>query len=187
MARSRREHLVDTALELFSKEGYHATGIDRILAEAGVAKMTLYNHFKSKDELILAALRRRDELFRNWFMRAVERRAETPRERLLAVFDTLGEWFDSPSFSGCSFINASAEFGNPDDPIHGACAEHQNLVLGYLVELARAAGAEDPEGLAEGLMLLMEGAIVLRHVACRRDAAKSARAAAQVLVERALD
>ena len=187
MAQSRREHLVDTALELFSREGYHATGIDRILAEAGVAKMTLYNHFKSKDELILAALRRRDELFRNWFMREVERRGQAPRERLLAVFDTLGAWFDKPSFSGCSFINASAEFGNPDDPIHGACAEHQHLVLGYLTELARQAGAKDPEGLAESLMLLMEGAIVLRHVACRRDAAGKARATAEILVGQALD
>ncbi len=186
MARSRREHLVDTALELFSREGYHATGIDKILAEAGVAKMTLYNHFKSKDELILAALRRRDEQFRNWFMRDVERRGQSPRERLLAVFDTLGAWFDRPTFNGCSFINASAEFGSPDDPIHGACAEHQHLVLGYLTELAKSAGAKDPEGLAEGLLLLMEGAIVLRHVACRRDAAKTARATASVLVDQAL-
>ncbi len=186
MARSRREQLVDTALDLFSREGYHATGIDRILAEAGVAKMTLYNHFKSKDELILAALRRRDEEFRNWFMRDVEQRARTPRARLLAVFDSLGAWFDNPKFSGCSFINAAAEFGSPDDPIHGACAEHQHLVLGYLTALARAAGAKDPDGLAEGLMLLMEGAIVMRHVACRRDAAKKARAAAQVLVDQAL-
>ncbi len=186
MTRSRREHLVDTALELFSREGYHATGIDKILAKAGVAKMTLYNHFKSKDELILAALRRRDEQFRNWFMRDVERRGRTPRGRLLAVFDTLGAWFDNPKFSGCSFINASAEFGSPDDPIHGACAEHQHLVLGYLTELARAAGAKDPERLAESLMLLMEGAIVLRHVACRRDSARKARAAADVLVQQAL-
>ncbi len=187
MASSRREHLVDTALELFSREGYHATGIDRILAEAGVAKMTLYNHFKSKDELILAALRRRDERFRNWFMRAVEGRAKTPRARLLAIFDVLQEWFDSKEFNGCTFINASAEFGRPDDPIHGACAEHQQLVQGYLGELAAAAGATDPEALAGQLMLLMEGAIVMRHTAGRRDAAIKARGAAEILVERALD
>ena len=84
MAPSRRDHLVDTALELFIRDGFHATGIDKILAESGVAKMTLYKHFKSKDELILSALRRRDERFRNWFMRAVESRAQAPRQRLLA-------------------------------------------------------------------------------------------------------
>ena len=87
MASRRRDHLVDIALDLFSRDGFHATGIDKILAESGVAKMTLYKHFRSKDELILAALRRRDERFRNWFMRTVERRADTPRERLLAMFD----------------------------------------------------------------------------------------------------
>ena len=78
MASGKRDHLIDTALGLFSRYGYHAMGIDRILAESGVAKMTLYNHFKSKDELILAVLRRRDERFRNWFMRTVERRAKAP-------------------------------------------------------------------------------------------------------------
>ena len=87
MSSSKRDLLINTALELFSREGFHATGIDRILSESGVAKMTLYNHFKSKDELILAALRRRDETFRNWFMRTVEASAETPRGRLLASFD----------------------------------------------------------------------------------------------------
>ncbi len=187
MASSRREHLVETALKLFSKEGYHATGIDKILAAAGVAKMTLYNHFKSKDELILAALRRRDEHFRNWFMRAVERRGKTPRARLLAVFDALDEWFQVPEFTGCNFINASAEFQKPDDPIHVACAEHKRLIQGYLRELAEAAGATDPGALAEELMLLVEGAIVMRFTACQRNAAKTARKAAEPLIARALE
>src|SRR5258708_34708744 len=107
MAQSaRREELVDRALELFYRHGFHATGIDRILAEAGVAKMTLYKHFKSKDELILAALTRRDEKFRTWFMREVERRGRTPRERLLVVFDILAAWVQSRQFRGCMFVNA---------------------------------------------------------------------------------
>ncbi len=110
MAVSRRDHLVDTALEMFCRDGFHATGIDKILAQAGVAKMTLYNHFRSKDELILAVLRRRDERFRRAFVRAVERRASAPRDRLLAIFDALGEWFCRNDFTGCTFINASAEY-----------------------------------------------------------------------------
>ena len=90
MASTRRDHLVDTALKLFARGGFHATGIDTILAEAGVAKMTLYNHFRSKEELILAVLRRRDELFRNWFVKRVEQQADQPRQRLIAMFDVLG-------------------------------------------------------------------------------------------------
>lgn len=186
MGASRRDHLVETALKLFCRDGYQATGIDKILAEAGCAKMTLYNHFKSKDELILAALHRRDEQFRNAFMRAIERQAGTPRERLSAIFDVLQAWFEAPDFSGCMFINASAEFGDPDDPIHAAAAEHKRLILGYFRELAAAAAAADPDQLAEGLMLLMEGAIVMRHVAGQADAARRARASAQVLIDQAL-
>ena len=182
MAESRRDQLVDTALDLFRRHGFHATGIDRILAESGVAKMTLYNHFKSKNELILAALRRRDETFRNWFMRATERRANTPGARLLAVFDALDEWIRGRDFSGCMFINASAEFASPDDPIHAAAAEHKRLVLAYIRDLAEAAGAEDAEALAQSLMLLMEGAIVMAHVTGRRDAAAQAKAAARTLL-----
>lgn len=194
MAASRRDHLVDTAVRLFGRDGYHATGIDKILAESGVAKMTLYKHFRSKDELILAALRRRDERFRNWFVRAVEELGRTPRERLLALFDALEEWLARPDFAGCTFINAAAEFGDPDDPIHAAAAEHKRLVLGYIRGLARAAGAPDAEGLARQLMLLTEGAIVITQVSGRVSgqgsgeigAAAEARRAAEVLIGQAL-
>ena len=90
----RREQLIDTAIDLFAKHGFHATGIDRILAVSGVSKKTLYRHFRSKDELILAALRKYDGLFRNNFMREVESRGTTPKERLLAVFDAARAWFE---------------------------------------------------------------------------------------------
>ena len=185
MASARRDHLVDTALRLFCENGFHATGIDRILAAAGVAKMTLYKHFKSKDELILATLRRRDEQFRNWFMRAVERRAKTPRARLRAIFDVLEDWFRGESFTGCTFINASAEFADHDDPIHAAAAEHKRLVQAYVRDLAAAAGAADPDALAGELMLLMEGAIVLAHVAGQTDAAGQAGRTADKLLDQA--
>ena len=185
MASSRRDHLVDTALDLFCREGFHATGIDTILAESGVAKMTLYKHFRSKDELILATLRRRDERFRNWFMRAVESRAATPRERLLAMFDALGEWAQGRDFTGCMFINASAEFAKRDDPIHAAAAEHKRLVLAYVRDTAAAAGARDADELAWQLTLLMEGAIVMAHVcgATEQAVAKGRKAAASLLRE----
>jgi len=175
MAQDRREHLVQTALDLFCRDGFHATGIDRILSESGVAKMTLYKHFRSKDDLILAVLRRRDEEFRNWFVRAVERRAETPRARLIVLFDVLGEWFAERNFTGCTFINAAAEYGRADDPIHASAAEHKKLVRSYIRDLAHAAGAKDPEDLAYALNLLIEGAITMAYVVGELDAAARAR------------
>ena len=119
MARDKREQLVETALELFSREGFHSTGIDRILAEAGVAKMTLYHHFRSKDELILAALRLRDERFRNEFMRRVERSSGDAAGRLTGIFEVLDGMFDAAASRGCTFINACAEYGDRDSAIHG--------------------------------------------------------------------
>ncbi len=184
---AKRDHLVDTALELFYRDGYHATGIDKVLGEAGVARMTLYKHFKSKDDLILAALRRRDEQFRAWFARAVERGGETPKRRLLAIFDVLEDWFAGKAFpgqpfAGCAFINATAEFGKPGDPVQRAAAEHKQLLLEFTRDLAAQAGAADPEALARDLMLLGEGAIVSAQVSRDTAAAGRAKAIARPLI-----
>ncbi len=185
MPPSRRDHLVDTALKLFYRDGFHATGIDTILAEAGVAKMTLYHHFKSKDELILAVLRRRDEMWRNSFERAVERVAQNPRRRLLAIFDALEAWFRG-DFCGCMFINASAEFGRRDDPIHEASAEHKRLVQRFVTSLAEAAGAPDPPRLARQICLLIEGASVLAHINGDAKVAREAKDTARELIDASL-
>lgn len=187
MPSTKRDQLIDTALDLFTREGFQGTGIDKILAESGVAKMTLYNHFKSKDELILAVLRRRDETFRNWFMREVERRASSPRDRLLATFDVLEEWFRDGNYGGCLFINATAEFGGRAESIRGSCAEHKKLVLDYLTELSRRAGAADAEDLAFSLNLLAEGAIVTAQVFGTPEAARRARKAAHILIRASLE
>lgn len=185
MALSKRETLVETALSLFMREGFHAVGIDRIIAEAGVAKMTLYNHFKTKDDLILAALRLRDEQFRLWFDRKVEKRGGTPAERLLAAFDVVAEWIGSPQFQGCTFINASAEYGDSNSAIHRAAAEHKRLVLDGFRGRVRQAGLSNSDSLAMQLNLLMEGAIVTAHTADRPDAVGEAKAAAATLIEAA--
>ncbi len=186
MAVSRRDQLIDTALDLFNRNGYHATGIDRILAESGVAKMTLYNHFGSKDALIQAALARRDERWRAWLRDAVARRAETPRGRLLAVFDALDEWFARPDFYGCMFIRAAGEYAELDDPIHAAAAAHQRLVLAELRGLATAAGARHPARLARELLLLALGAMIATQVNGPVEAGQTAKKAAAVLIEAAL-
>ncbi len=186
MVRSRREELVETALEIFQREGFHATGIDRILAAASVAKRTLYHHFRSKDELIIAALRLRDERFRNDFMKRLGGRARAPAEALLAIFDVLSEIQERREFSGCAFINACAEYGDRDSPIHSLAAEHKRLILAYVHELAEAAGARDPGVLARQLCILMEGVIVTAQVSGDMEATRSARDAAKLLVREAI-
>jgi len=186
MTSIRRDHLVDTALKLFSRYGFHATGIDRILSESGVAKMTLYKHFKSKDELILAALQRRDDLHRAWLTREIENLATTPRERLLALFTALGNWFKNDDFNGCCFINATAEYADKESPIHMAADDHKRLIRAYILELAAAASAKNADELADQLMLLMEGAIVSAQISGENRSAQHARTAAEALIGRAI-
>ena len=186
MAATRRDHLVDTALQLFSRHGFHATGIDRILSESGVAKMTLYKHFKSKDDLILAALRRRDELHRTWLIQAVETKATAPRDRLVALFAVLADWFCSDDFAGCCFINASAEYSAKENPIHQAAAEHKLMIRAYILDQAQAAGAKPAVGLTDQIMLLIDGATVAAQVHGGTAPAMQAQLAAEILIGQAL-
>ncbi len=190
---SKKEHLVDTAVKLFGRDGFHATGIDKILREAGVARMTLYKHFRSKNELILAALRRRDEQFRIWFKSTIEKTGGSPAERLLASFDALDEWFAGRAFAGvpftgCSFINATAEFSEANHPVHQLAAEHKRLMLEYLRLLASSADARDPDGLAWAISLLHEGAIVTAQVSSDIHAAQGAKEIARtIMVQHGID
>jgi len=178
---SPKDRLVETALELFRHEGFHATGIDRILAEAGVAKMTLYKHFRSKEALIEAVLRHHDEQWRHWFQSEVEAKAKSSKKRLVAIFDVLGDWFESTDFAGCLFVAAAAEYADRRHPVHIIAAEHKTLVRAYLAHLAQAAGAADAEALGGQLALLMEGAISAAHVRGDRRAARRARKTAKLL------
>tara|TARA_R110002073_G_scaffold314842_1_gene487233 strand:+ start:129 stop:683 length:555 start_codon:yes stop_codon:yes gene_type:complete len=179
---SKREQIIDVALKLFYKDGFNATGVEKIREAANVSKKTLYNHFKSKDELILTVLRRRDEQFRNNFMRAVERFGATPAERLEAVFDAADEWFNSKDFCGCMFINASAEFTDADNPCHIFAAEHKRLMHDYIKDLAKKADVENPNELSEQLNLLIEGATVQAHVSGDKSAALRAKKMAKVFI-----
>lgn len=125
--------------------------------------------------MILATLRKRDELFRNSFMRRVEHLGKTPRNQLDAVFDVVDKWFNSKNFFGCMFINASAEFSAQDNPCHVICAEHKRLMFDYICRLAANAGAKKPEALSEELSFLIEGAIVHAHVCGDKKAAIKAK------------
>ncbi len=183
---SKRDQIVSEALSLFYQEGFNATGVDRVSSKAGVSKKTLYNHFKSKDELVMAVLRKRDELLRNKMMRDTERLASTAKDRLLSVFDVHDAWFKEKDFCGCMFINAAAEFAELQDPIHMISTEHKRLVRAYLATLAKEAGASEPELLAEKLHLLIEGAIVEAHVSANKEAALLAKGMAKVFIDQAL-
>jgi len=182
----RREHLLDTALRLFQCEGFHAVGIDRILAEAGVAKMTLYKHFGSKQALIAAALERKNTQFFQSLRHGLESVPGGPRERLLAVFDRFGTWFAEPDFHGCLFVKAAGEFPELADPIHAAAADYKRLLLAELVELTRQAGAPSPRLLAQRLMLLLEGATALAQVLGGQESARQARDTAALLIRQML-
>ncbi|MFK8048461.1 MAG: TetR/AcrR family transcriptional regulator [Halioglobus sp.] len=184
---SKREQIVSQALELFYQNGFNATGVDLICTESGVSKKTLYNHFKSKDELVLAVLRKRDELFRNRIMRDTERLGTTARDRLLSIFDAHDVWFNEAAFSGCMFVNAAAEFAPHEDPSHKVCAEHKRLLRDYIRDLAELADARDPEALAAQLHLLLEGSIVEAHVSGNLEAAKLAKSMAEKIVAKAID
>ncbi|HSJ15545.1 MAG TPA: TetR/AcrR family transcriptional regulator [Longimicrobiales bacterium] len=179
---SVRERILATVDELFYGRGTRNVGIDQIIAESGVAKASLYQHFASKDALVLEFLRQRHTAWREWFERAVADRAEQPRARLLAVFDVLEEWFGDPNFRGCPFINTTVEVANPAHPAHQISADVKRQFRTSLRQLAAAAGLEDPDGLAAQLALLVEGAIVTALMEQSPAAAGEARAAAARLI-----
>jgi len=171
----KREHLIDVAAELFNRLGYHAAGVDRVIAEAGIAKTTLYRHFNSKDELIVAVLSRTDREFRERMRAAVDRAAADPRQKILATFDFLENWFSGPSFFGCPFVSAAGEFGDRRSPVFQAVVMHKRLMIAYFEELARLARLDDPEKIADEINLLHEGAIAVAHVSGKPDAARCAK------------
>ncbi|MEQ8355337.1 MAG: TetR/AcrR family transcriptional regulator [Kiloniellaceae bacterium] len=186
MRATKREELVGKALLAFYAHGFHATGMDRLVVETGISKTSMYKHFRSKDDLILAAIQLRDTQFRDWLFRRMKALGGTPREQLLAMFDALGEWCDEPGFRGCLFVKAASEFQEPDHPIHIQAAAHKAQLLGHLSELAALAGAAEPKALARQLLILKEGAIVTAQVEGCREATAQAKAAATILLDQVL-
>lgn len=186
MSASKRDELVQKALASFYKGGFHAIGMDRLAKETGVSKTAIYKHFRTKEELILATLRLRDEQFRNWLRRRIEALATDPEDQLLAIFDALEEWFEEAGFRSCMFIKASSEYQDSSHPIHATAAEHKRLLSIYFAEIAKKTNAADPDGLARQLLVVKEGAIVLAHLHEHKQVAADARAVAKNIVDTAL-
>ena len=183
--RTGRERLVAAAIELFYRNGVGAVGIDRVIAAAGVTKSTFYKHFEGKDDLMVAAVRRRDEWESQAWDRAVRAIAgDDPAAQLLAMLDVMDLWFNDPDFRGCMFVSAAAEFPNPHDPVHQAAAAYKQRSRDHRRDLARAAGADPAaaETFADCFTALLEGALILRQTQGRNDAARAIRPAVEQLI-----
>jgi AcrR family transcriptional regulator len=156
-----RDRILDVAENLFYNEGIRAVGIDRIIAESGVAKMTFYNHFKSKDDLVAEYVTRRGQRWRKWLESTVYEYARTKHDGPLAIFDALEERFTMPDYRGCAFINAIVEMANPAHRASQAANDHKRSVQQFMHEVLQKAGYDHSDVLAEQFMLLMDGAIVM--------------------------
>jgi AcrR family transcriptional regulator len=181
---SARDRLLAAAEELFYEEGVHIVGIDRVIERAGVAKATLYSVFGSKDELVRAYLEQHNSAWRQRLNSRITERYAVPRERLLGVFDVLGERFTDPDYRGCAFVNASAET-RPGSTIEHASDLARAWVVELFADLARQAGVAEPGPLARQLALLYHGAALSARMDRDLTAAASARAAAAVLLDAA--
>jgi len=181
---SARERILDVADRLFYERGIHAVGVDAIVAESQVAKTTLYGHFQSKDQLIAEYLRQRSARWLALLDDELAARGGTPIDRIQRVFELLGDWFEEPSYRGCPFINACAEFG-VDHPAAVVTREHRRQLTTRFVDLCAEAGVEVPSLLAAQLLLLYDAALVSAHIDGTPAAAQTARDAAVALLKQA--
>ncbi|MCF7981686.1 MAG: TetR/AcrR family transcriptional regulator [Pseudomonadales bacterium] len=184
----RKEFLLETAYRLFNEQGYHATGIDMILAASGVSKATLYKYFRTKDELILEVLRRRhdefDAVVDSYIQNYLNNNGEgaSAHRVVLVIFDALNDWINSEQFFGCNFINASAEYGAKDDPIHRFAAVHKESLRDKVKTLLTGLKNSQREMLADQLLMLIDGAIVAAQVRGDSKSALTAKKAATALI-----
>jgi AcrR family transcriptional regulator len=180
-----RQRILAVAADLFYRHGFHAVGVDAIVAQSGVAKMTLYRHFPSKDDLIAAYLHAANADFWAWFEAALAT-ATTPREQLLSLFRRVAELTTAPTCFGCTFQNTAVEFPDPASPAHQVALAHKEAVRARLRDLVAAAGAEQPAALADQLFLLMDGAWMAKRMFGPRNPAAHLVAAAALLLDNQL-
>lgn len=177
-----KEKLFQTAARLFYQHGYRAIGVDTIAAESGIGKMTLYRHYPSKDDLIVAYLKAHDELFWNNFEQ-ITKDAPTPREKLLAFFEALQNYVKTPACHGCPFINVATEYPETEYPGHQIALAHKQSVRARFRQLAGQAGARNPSVLADQLFLLMDGAYMAARMFGTENPTAHVAEAARVLID----
>lgn len=177
------EHLLAVTESLIYSGGIGATGMELIVTTSGVSRKTIYKHFGSKDGLVAEALRRRDERWINWFSENT-RQIAAPKERLLHMFTVLSQWFQTPDFRGCAFINAAGEIGDPKDPIRQVAREHKLKLLQFVEQLVQDYTRKNVQELAEQLLILIDGAITLALVMGDTKSAARASQIARILLEK---
>ena len=177
-----RDRILDAAFRLFYARGIRAVGVDLIIAESGVAKATFYKHFPAKDDLVVAYLDRVDGIWSGQLRVAAEAAGPDPADQLVGLFDALGTACRRDGYRGCAFINAAAE-AMPGTPVHQRTVNHKREVLAWVRELAARAGADDADGLARSLTLLLDGGLASGALDADPQAAAQARAAAALLVD----
>jgi AcrR family transcriptional regulator len=182
---SARERLLSAASELFYEEGVHTVGVDRLVERAGVAKATLYTLFGSKDALVRAYLTERHDRTRERMDRELAARFDTPRERLLGVFEVQGLLFTEPGFHGCAFVGANAE-SSPGTSVEEVTEDYRSWLHSLFFDLATEAGATDPRGLARQLVLLYDGAGISAWMDHDPSVANTARTVAASLIDAAI-
>jgi AcrR family transcriptional regulator len=178
-----RQRILEITADLFYREGFHATGVDTISERAGVTKMTLYRHFPSKDDLIVAYLQDANTRFWEWFETSIKAKQGSPRKQLIALFEAVARLTAEPDCHGCTFQNTAAEFPALDHPGHRAALAHKQALLERLRDLASQAGARKPEVLADQLFLLMDGAWTAKRMFGTENPARNIAAAAKALLD----
>ncbi len=176
-----RDIILDVTEKLIYRHGIAATGMDFLVKTAGVSRKSIYRYFANKDELVIAALQRRDERWMQWLRTEVER-SEGSGERLLALFSALKNWFGSADFRGCAFINTSGETGDPQNPVRLLAKAHKQKLFEYVLQLCQAHGTPDPERQAAQLLILIDGAITVALVMGDSTAADTAQCMAQTVL-----
>jgi AcrR family transcriptional regulator len=181
-AAGARTRILDAAYDLFSRRGIRGVGIDAVVAQSGVSRMTLYRHFRSKEGLVLAYLECREQRWtQGWLQVEVQRRATLPQERLLAIFDVFDGWFHEDGFEGCAFINVMLETAEDRDGIYEASNAYLANIREFLQGLARGAGIADVDDFSRKWHILMKGSIVAAGEG-DQDAAKRAQQIGRLLL-----
>jgi len=181
-----KDQVFQTASRLFYQNGYRAVGVDGIAAESGIGKMTLYRHYPSKDDLIVAYLQESDRLFWQNFEQ-ITKESDSPRDKLLAFFEALQEYVTTPACYGCPFLNVATEYPQPDYPGHQVAMDHKQSVRARFHQLAKEAGARRPDQLSDQLFLLMDGAYMASRMFGPENPAAYVACAARTLIDAALD
>jgi AcrR family transcriptional regulator len=175
-----RRKLLDTAADLFYREGIATTGVDRISEQAGVSKRSLYKHFAGKDALVAATLADHGQAI---LERYIPTDDDAPaRQKILGVFDALSQWSKAPDFRGCPFVNATTELADRDHPARAVARDHKLRLEYYFADQARIGGATNPDALAEQLLILHDGAVCQAMIKSA-PVPESARAAAEILLD----